>query len=465
MSTEGVDYSYDRPDPGALSTAGKRFVVRYGALGNAAKFLTWEELALLQEHGLAVVANVEESAGGFRGAAAGQRWAAAGDAFFRGLGMPADRPIYFSVDWDASPADWPDIDAALRGAASVIGAGRVGVYGSFAVVEHCRAAGTAAWLWQTYAWSGGRWSPGAHLQQYKNSQTLGGGAVDLDRAMVADYGQWGSSVATSQNGWLVATAAQQDDGLYAGVEFPNGALAGDVAWVFRWLVEQLDYWVEPIVDGSCWGWYVKPVAGQTTGYSNHSSGTAMDYNATKHGLGAEDTFTPAQVSTVHRLLAELDGVVRWGGDYSGRKDPMHFEIVKNAAAVHAVRLKLEDDVTAAEVWTQDVITNPKQRADSPLATPPGPNVATQAGYALGDIWARVYDLRDSLKSMNTSLGAAISALAAKDQVDEVALAAALIPGLIAGVVAALPEGSEIDQEQITTAFTAALREAFGAPAA
>lgn len=129
----------------------------------------------------------------------------------------------------------------------------------------------------------------------------------------------------------------------------------------------------------------------------------MDYNAPLHPLDTEGTFDAAQVSKIHQILAELDGVVRWGGDYSGRKDPMHFEIVKDAAAVKAVRLKLEDDVAAADVWTQDVIKNPKQRTDSPDHVPAGVNVNTQAGYALGDLWQLVYNQRDALAAMGATL--------------------------------------------------------------
>jgi hypothetical protein len=201
---EGVDYSYSKPTPAGLVAAGKKFVVRYGALGNTGKFLTAAELTALRTAGLVVVANVEEAAGNYRGQAAGVRWAAAGSAFFRKLGMPGDRPIYFSVDWDAGPADWPDIDAALRGSASVIGADRVGVYGGYDTIAHCVSAGTASWFWQTYAWSAGRWHPAAHLQQYKNNVALAGGTVDLTRAVVTEYGQWGAGMTTAPPALLAA---------------------------------------------------------------------------------------------------------------------------------------------------------------------------------------------------------------------------------------------------------------------
>lgn len=194
MTIEGVDYAFSVPPVNALTAAGKYFAVRYGGPGSAGKQLTQAELAGLNKAGIAVVANAEGAAAGFRGTAAGQSWARQALAHFTALGMPADRPIYFSVDWDAGPADWPDVDAALRGAASVVGAARVGVYGSYATVEHCARAGTARWFWQTYAWSAGKWSSRCHLQQYRNGVTIGGADCDLDRAMQSDYGQWGAEM-------------------------------------------------------------------------------------------------------------------------------------------------------------------------------------------------------------------------------------------------------------------------------
>jgi peptidoglycan hydrolase-like protein with peptidoglycan-binding domain len=53
------------------------------------------------------------------------------------------------------------------------------------------------------------------------------------------------------------------------------------------------------------------------------------------------------VRTIHAILDEVGGVVRWGGDYVGRKDEMHFEIVGNAAAVSAVAVRLRGGGTPA----------------------------------------------------------------------------------------------------------------------
>lgn len=74
-----------------------------------------------------------------------------------------------------------------------------------------------------------------------------------------------------------------------------------------------------------WGLAIRPVRGQTTGYSNHA-GYAADANATRHPLGVEGTFSRTEVAQIHRILAQYHGVIRWGGDYHTRKDEMHWEI-------------------------------------------------------------------------------------------------------------------------------------------
>jgi hypothetical protein len=119
---------------------------------------------------------------------------------------------------------------------------------------------------------------------------------------------------------------------------------------------------------------------------------------------------------------------------------------------HDVALNKDD---AKTVWSADLIANPRQRGDS--AT----NKETQALFALGDVWARVYDLRDSVAAQGKAVLAAINAVAAKDAVDEVALAKALAPGVAAAVLAGLPaDRDDISQEEITAAVEAAFRGAF-----
>ena len=84
--------------------------------------------------------------------------------------------------------------------------------------------------------------------------------------------------------------------------------------------------IEPLDGGQLddWGYCFRMVRGTTTKLSNHSSGTAIDLNATKHPLGKVGTF-PAEKVPMIRALARKYGLF-WGGDYQKRKDEQHFEI-------------------------------------------------------------------------------------------------------------------------------------------
>ena len=98
--------------------------------------------------------------------------------------------------------------------------------------------------------------------------------------------------------------------------------------------------IEPIDSSNDdWGYCYRMVRGSTDKLSNHSSGTALDLNASKHALGKIGTFDAAKVPMI-RALAKKYGL-KWGGDYINRKDEMHFEIALDAAKVAALITKLE----------------------------------------------------------------------------------------------------------------------------
>lgn len=107
----------------------------------------------------------------------------------------------------------------------------------------------------------------------------------------------------------------------------DGACALVLAHVALWFhekVERLD--VTAIQDD--WGWAVRPVRGQTTGYSNHAGAVAEDLNATRHprGVPASRTFTPTQVRAIQlRMRTTYAARVIWGGMWR-TPDGMHFEL-------------------------------------------------------------------------------------------------------------------------------------------
>lgn len=191
MSIFGIDYAWGRPGPSALKKAGAKFVCRYLSHDTSGKSLTRAEADQLSRAGIWLVVVWESTASrALAGRAAGIADATEAARQARACGMPADRPIYFAVDFDASSAQQTAINAYLDGAAAVIGRARVGLYGGYGPVKRAFDAGKIRWGWQTYAWSGGRWDKRAQLQQYSNGHVVNGVGVDYDRAVHSDYGQW-----------------------------------------------------------------------------------------------------------------------------------------------------------------------------------------------------------------------------------------------------------------------------------
>jgi hypothetical protein len=155
-------------------------------------------------------------------------------------------------------------------------------------------------------------------------------------------------MATSQNGWLVTETSTGLDKTFAPVAMPNGVRSGDVAAVLGYVARQFHDRVENLLNGWCWGWAYRAIRGQESGYSNHASGTAVDFNAPRHPLGVRNTFTADQRDEIHKILNEVGNVVRWGGDYSGRVDEMHFEINASAAVVAATAGRLRAPAPPAD---------------------------------------------------------------------------------------------------------------------
>jgi hypothetical protein len=136
-----------------------------------------------------------------------------------------------------------------------------------------------------------------------------------------------AQAATSQNGWSAGSSSVVPlSTLSVGAAtFPAGVRRGDVHVVLGYVARRFDREVEALVKGWCWGHSYRVISGSTS-LSNHSSGTAIDLNAPRHPLGRSGTFSATQRSHIRSILNSCNGVVRWGGDYSGRKDEMHFEI-------------------------------------------------------------------------------------------------------------------------------------------
>jgi hypothetical protein len=137
-------------------------------------------------------------------------------------------------------------------------------------------------------------------------------------------------MALSENGWPVLPA--DSPLLYTwSVPLKGGTLKirlrhGSVGFLLCYALMLWDRWIEPVYGQLLddWGYAYRPVR---DGYrwSNHASGTAFDVNATRHPLGR--VYTVALAAVWRRILAaQLGRLLRWGGDYSTRKDEMHTEV-------------------------------------------------------------------------------------------------------------------------------------------
>jgi hypothetical protein len=196
----GLDYAWGRLTPAQHKAAGSSFACRYLS-HDAGKNLGRTEAALLLAGGIDLVSVWESTAGrSLQGHAAGVEDAHDALLQAQSAGLPAGRPIFFAVDFDAQPAQMPAIRDYFLGVRSVLdNAGPVnfpmpvpvGVYGGIAVVKYLLDRRVVSYAWQTYAWSHGQVDGRAGLYQFSNGHQVGGVGVDYNRARRADFGQWG----------------------------------------------------------------------------------------------------------------------------------------------------------------------------------------------------------------------------------------------------------------------------------
>ncbi len=170
-------------------------------------------------------------------------------------------------------------------------------------------------------------------------------------------------MATSYNGWSASPSLPLRSLTVAGVSFVPGIRDDDdVHTVLGYVVEQYAARIERLVNPGCWGFSYRANANNPNQLSNHASGTAVDVNAPQHpnGVPTRNTFTAAEVEEIHKILAEVDHVVRWGGDYTGTPDAMHFEINASKDRVAEVARKIRqgaDDMPYSEAELKKIVSD------------------------------------------------------------------------------------------------------------
>ncbi|MEJ1198264.1 MULTISPECIES: hypothetical protein [unclassified Streptomyces] len=124
------------------------------------------------------------------------------------------------------------------------------------------------------------------------------------------------------NGWPVLAEAES-----FGIEGSDQKVrlaGGDAAVVLLHVARRFHYEIGTLRDGDVHGWVDE--RGVSAEYeSNYLSGTAIAVRPLSYPLGAKDGLYPNELVVVRDILAELDGVVAWGGDFKPVKES-HFEI-------------------------------------------------------------------------------------------------------------------------------------------
>lgn len=190
-SKHWCDFSFARFPGAQLAAAGFKGVMRYlwqlTYSGGQSKGLSRAEYADLTGAGMEVGYSYEEDPTlPIKGYAVGVEQAKAAERHREREGLPV-QPIYFNIDRDADPSEYPAILDGLCGAAAVVGWDRTRLYAGYRVVKAAFDAGVISGAWQTYAWSqdsNGRtlWDPRAELQQWANGQW--GDSIDFTRSVV-----------------------------------------------------------------------------------------------------------------------------------------------------------------------------------------------------------------------------------------------------------------------------------------
>ena len=168
MSTKGFDTAavLNQEKAEALKSLGYDFAIRYLVPASYKKALSRAEAEALNAAGLLVGCCWETTAArASLGAAAGAADGKSALLCATDICVPTTAVIYFAVDYAAPISDYDRIEAYLRAAAAACRPYRLGVYGSYYVVEEMHRRGVGEAYWQCVGWSDGMVSPRLNIYQ------------------------------------------------------------------------------------------------------------------------------------------------------------------------------------------------------------------------------------------------------------------------------------------------------------
>ncbi|MEU5287869.1 twin-arginine translocation signal domain-containing protein [Streptomyces sp. CA-278952] len=135
------------------------------------------------------------------------------------------------------------------------------------------------------------------------------------------------------NGWEMEIAADRGGSVWTrpvpGTPIKGVAVrTGDVEAVLVHVVRRFHYEVEALRDGDVVGWRRPGEVRRGQAEANQASGTAVQIRPDHYPSGARGGFFPQQQIVLRDILAELEGVVRWGGDETKADESLFYIGVK-----------------------------------------------------------------------------------------------------------------------------------------
>jgi hypothetical protein len=127
---------------------------------------------------------------------------------------------------------------------------------------------------------------------------------------------------TSANGWPVVESA-----ITRPVEGANVAAAtaeGAPALILNHVARRFNYEIDTLLPDEIQGWTTNTTISQPY-ESNYLSGTAIAIRPGAYPMGTKGGFYVNELIVIRDILAECDGIVRWGGDEEIAKES-HFQI-------------------------------------------------------------------------------------------------------------------------------------------
>lgn len=195
-----IDEDWSKVDPQAARALGYTGVIGYVSQDTTGKNLTRADVDAIHAAGMSVGLVYEynpKSALGGHTQALKDGMAALLSASY--LQVPRMVALYAAVDWDVQPQEMSSVASYLAAYSQLIhnNGFRSGVYGGYNVCNAPAVRVNVDFLWQTYAWSGGRWAEPLAVRQVRNGVHVAGAVVDQDETSVADWGQWAPSTIDS----------------------------------------------------------------------------------------------------------------------------------------------------------------------------------------------------------------------------------------------------------------------------